>query len=83
MADPAPMCQPTDIFIANSDPTFAAVRCTDPQSQQAFLEVRQLQSGTWARLSYGTAQVSCASGVPASVQADFAAILGTCPAQSG
>jgi hypothetical protein len=54
------------------------LRCTDPQSQQAFLEVRQLQNGNWVRVSYGTAQVSCGSSIPANVQADFAPVLGTC-----
>jgi len=79
LADSPPACQVTDIFISNSDPTWAAVRCTDPQSQQAFLEVRQLQSGSWVRVSYGTAQVDCASAVPPNVQADFTGVLGNCP----
>jgi len=79
LADSPPACQVTDIFISNSDPTWAAVRCTDPQSQQAFLEVRQLQSGSWVRVSYGTAQVDCTSTVPTNVQADFAGVLGDCP----
>jgi hypothetical protein len=78
LADPAPACQPSDIFIAKSDSTWAAVRCTDPQSQQAFLEVRHLQDGNWVRLSYGTAQVSCGAQIPTNVQADFAAVLGSC-----
>jgi hypothetical protein len=75
---PPPTCQPSDIFISNSDQTWAALRCTDPQSQQAFLEVRQLQSGNWVRISYGTAQVACGGSIPAGVQADFAPVLGSC-----
>ncbi|HVM64052.1 MAG TPA: hypothetical protein VMU14_04270 [Acidimicrobiales bacterium] len=79
LADPPPACRPTDIAISNSDQTWAAVHCSDPSSQQAFLEVRHLENGTWQRVSYGTAQVACASGIPPNVQADFAATLGTCP----
>jgi hypothetical protein len=79
LADPPPKCQATDIFISNSDPTWAALKCTDPQTQQEFLEVRQLQNGTWVRISFGTAQVACGGSVPPSVQADFAAVLGSCP----
>jgi hypothetical protein len=81
LADPQPpKCQVTDIFISNSEPTFAAVECTDPATQQTFQEVRQQQNGTWVRISYGTAQVACTPQVPASVQADFATVLGACPA---
>jgi hypothetical protein len=78
-ADPSPACQATDIFISQSDPTWAALRCTDPSSGEGYLEVRHLANGTWARVSYGTAQVSCGNGVPPNVQADFASVLGTCP----
>jgi len=70
----------TDIFISKSDPTFAAVECNDPSTQQTFQEVRQLQNGTWTRVGYGTAQVACTPQVPATVQADFASVLGACPA---
>ena len=81
LRDPAPpKCAVTDIFISNSDPSFAAVQCTDPATNQTFQEVRQLQNGTWVRISYGTAQVACSPQVPASVQADFASVLGSCPA---
>jgi hypothetical protein len=80
LADPPPACRPTDIVLSNSDPSWAALKCTDPQTQQSFLEVRQLQGSTWARISFGTAQVACGNGVPPSVQADFAPILGSCPA---
>jgi len=45
---------------------------------QPFFEVRHLSGGTWKVIDTGTAQVACDPQVPASVQADFADVLGGC-----
>jgi len=75
-----PNYQVAEIDIADSDPTWAALlyQPDNPETGQAFREVRHLSGGTWVSVSFGTAQVACVPAVPASVQADFAAILGSC-----
>jgi cytoskeletal protein RodZ len=75
-----PQYQVILIRIADSDQTWAALQYqpVTAGAEQAFSEVRHLEGGQWVSVGSGTAQVDCTPGVPASVQADFASVLGSC-----
>jgi hypothetical protein len=75
-----PNYQVSQIAIADSDSTWAALlyQPDNPETGQAFREVRHESDGAWVSVSFGTAQVDCEPAVPVNVQNDFAAILGSC-----
>jgi hypothetical protein len=67
------------VYIADSDNSWAAIRYVPEQGQQPEDEVRHEENGSWAPVSDGTSQVACSGGVPSNVQADFSNLSGFGP----